>query len=82
MLADLEKNSGNLIADHNFKKTSDYMPEGLFVANCVDFMRDMPEGCVDLVVTSPPYDNLRDYNGYEFCFSAIADGLYKVILIN
>lgn len=33
-------------------KASDYVPEGLFVANCVDFMRDMPEGCVDLVVTS------------------------------
>ena len=79
MLTDVEKNSGNLITDHAFKKASDYVPEGLFVANCVDFMRDMPEGCVDLVVTSPPYDNLRDYNGYEFCFSAIANELYKVI---
>ena len=53
MLTDVEKNSGNLITDHAFKKASDYVPEGLFVANCVDFMRDMPEGCVDLVVTSP-----------------------------
>lgn len=51
---------------------------GLFVANCVDFMREMPEGCVDLTVTSPPYDSLRDYKGYEFDFEAIADGLYRV----
>jgi len=33
---------------------------GLHVANCIDFMTEMPENCVDLVVTSPPYDNLRN----------------------
>jgi len=27
---------------------------------------------VDLTVTSPPYDNLRTYNGYTFDFEAIA----------
>jgi len=30
----------------------------------MDVMRQMPDECVDLVVTSPPYDNLRDYHGY------------------
>lgn len=30
-------------------------------ADCLDFMRDMPDGCVDCVVTSPPYFGLRDY---------------------
>lgn len=33
---------------------------------------------VDLTVTSPPYDNLRDYQGYEFRFEDIAKGLYRV----
>jgi DNA modification methylase len=33
---------------------------------------------VDLTVTSPPYDNLRSYNGYTFDFEAIASGLYRV----
>lgn len=51
---------------------------GLFVADCVDFMREMPEGCVDLTVTSPPYDSLRDYKGYKFDFEAVAEGLYRV----
>ena len=27
----------------------------------------------DLILTSPPYDNLRSYGGYEFDFDAIAD---------
>lgn len=38
---------------------------------------------VDLVVTSPPYDNLRTYDGvcgWNFgVFQNIAEGLYKVI---
>jgi len=53
--------------------------EGLFTADCVDFMATMPDECVDLVVTSPPYDNLRNYKGYSFDFERIADGLFKVI---
>lgn len=52
---------------------------GLYVADCVEFMDSMPSDCVDLAITSPPYDNLRDYKGYRFDFSAIAQGLFKVI---
>jgi len=51
----------------------------LFVADCVEFMNTMPNDCVDLVVTSPPYDNLRDYKGYKFDFHAVAQGLFKVL---
>ncbi len=46
--------------------------------DCVDFMKSMDEGCVDLTVTSPPYDDLRNYNGYQFDFESIARGLYRV----
>ncbi len=31
--------------------------------DCLDVMKTIPDGSVDLVVTSPPYDNLRTYNG-------------------
>ncbi len=49
------------------------------VANCVDFMRDeMENESVDLTITSPPYDNLRDYKGYSFPFETIAKELYRV----
>ena len=50
----------------------------LIVGNCVDIMRGLPEGSVKLTVTSPPYDSLRDYKGYDFPFEAIADELYRV----
>jgi site-specific DNA-methyltransferase (adenine-specific) len=46
--------------------------------NCLDTMARMPNGLIDLTVTSPPYDNLRDYNGYSFDFEAIAKELYRV----
>ncbi len=51
----------------------------IHVSDCVDFMmRKMSPGVVALTVTSPPYDNLRDYRGYEFPFKDIAKGLLRV----
>ena len=52
--------------------------DGLYVAEASEYMSRMTENVVDLTVTSPPYDDLRDYHGYEFCFEAIAEGLWKV----
>ena len=34
-----------------------------FEGDCFDVMRDLPDGSVDMVVTSPPYDEMRTYNG-------------------
>lgn len=51
--------------------------------DCLELMRDIPDGSVDMVVTSPPYDNLRTYNGmpaFTFdVFRPIADQLTRVI---
>jgi site-specific DNA-methyltransferase (adenine-specific) len=61
-----------------YEKHQDTRIEGLYTADCVDFMASMPPECVDLVVTSPPYDNLRNYKGYSFPFERIAESLFKV----
>ncbi len=50
----------------------------LIVGNCVHVMRNMPAGLIDLTVTSPPYDSLRDYKGYDFPFEEIANELFRV----
>ncbi len=50
----------------------------IYQGDCVDVMRTFPEGVIDLTVTSPPYDNLRTYKGYEFNFEEIAKELYRV----
>jgi len=44
----------------------------------VEVMRQMPDNCIDLTVTSPPYDNLRTYNGFSFDFEGVAKELYRI----
>ena len=34
---------------------------------------------IDLVITSPPYDNLRNYNGYDFEFELLAKELFRIV---
>ena len=46
--------------------------------DCVQGMKLLDDCSVDLTVTSPPYDNLRTYNGYSFDFEAVAKELYRV----
>ncbi|MXX50690.1 MAG: site-specific DNA-methyltransferase [Chloroflexi bacterium] len=46
--------------------------------DCVERMRAMPDASVQLTVTSPPYDELREYKGYRFPFEDIAQQLYRV----
>ena len=48
----------------------------LYLGNCLDIMPELKQ--VDLTVTSPPYGNLRDYDGYNFNFKAIANQLYRI----
>lgn len=50
----------------------------IYNENCLDTMAKMPDKFVDLVVTSPPYDNIRRYNGYTFEFEKIASELYRI----
>jgi DNA modification methylase len=46
--------------------------------NCLDVMGKFKDNVVDLTVTSPPYDGLRNYNGYSFPFEEISQELYRV----
>ena len=47
--------------------------------DCLEVMKEIPDKSVDMVLTSPPYDNLRDYKGYSFNFEGIAKELYRII---
>ena len=41
-------------------------------------IKELPNDCIDLTVTSPPYDNLRTYEGFSWDFEALAKELYRV----
>jgi site-specific DNA-methyltransferase (adenine-specific) len=50
----------------------------IYIENCIDTMKKMADNSINLTVTSPPYDDLRTYNGYSFDFETIASELYRV----
>lgn len=48
--------------------------------NCLLTMKAMPDNFVDLVVTSPPYDEMREYEGNTFTeFEEVAEALFRVV---
>lgn len=50
----------------------------IYNENCLETMAKMEDNLIDLTVTSPPYDDLRDYKGYSFEFEKVAKELYRV----
>lgn len=50
----------------------------IYNEDCLLTMAKMSDNFIDLTVTSPPYDNLRTYNGYSFDFENVAKELYRV----
>lgn len=49
----------------------------IYNENCVETLKRMPADFIDMTITSPPYDDLRDYNGYHFPVEEIAGLLFK-----
>lgn len=50
--------------------------------HCLDaltLLRGLSSNYVDMALTSPPYDNLRTYNGYSWDFEGIAMEAYRVL---
>jgi len=55
----------------------------LMQGDCLERMKEIPDGSVDLTVTSPPYDNLRSYNGNnehwgEHVWKEVISEIYRV----
>lgn len=55
----------------------------LIHGDCLEEMKKIPDGSIDITVTSPPYDNLRTYNGNnalwgEHVWKAVIKDLFRV----
>ena len=54
----------------------------LMLGDCLERMKEIPDGSVDLTVTSPPYDNLRNYNNSldwgEHVWKPVLQELFRV----
>ena len=56
----------------------------IYLGDSETVLKDIPNNTVDMVITSPPYDNLRNYNGVGDTwnhqkFQAIANELFRVL---
>jgi DNA modification methylase len=49
----------------------------IYNENCIETLARMSDDLLDMTITSPPYDDLRDYNGYHFPVEQIAASLLK-----
>lgn len=55
------------------------MMTNLFCGDNVEVLRrEVADNSIQLTVTSPPYDNLRKYNGFTWDFEGVASELYRV----
>ena len=50
----------------------------IYNRDCLEGMRQLEDKSIDLTVTSPPYDDLREYNGYSFDFEKTSHELYRI----
>lgn len=49
----------------------------VYTANCLDYLAQQPDNSIKFTITSPPYDDIRDYKGYSFPFEQIAQQLWR-----
>lgn len=64
---------------NNLEKIGPYSVNGIYCMDCVQAMKELPEKTIDVVVTSPPYDNLRNYNGFAFDLHATGEQIFRVL---
>jgi DNA modification methylase len=50
----------------------------IYQEDCLHTMARMPDDYVDLTLTSPPYDDMRSYNGYSVDVEAIIQSLFRI----
>lgn len=52
----------------------------LIHGDCVLEMKKLPDECIPLTVTSPPFDQMRVYGGHPFDFESVARELFRITM--
>jgi site-specific DNA-methyltransferase (adenine-specific) len=48
--------------------------------DCLSYLKTLADDSIKFTLTSPPYDDIRDYNGYSFPFEDIAKELWRTTM--
>ena len=49
----------------------------IYNLDCLAYLKTLPDNSIKFTLTSPPYDDIRDYKGYSFPFEDIAKELWR-----
>src|SRR3989344_5999178 len=61
-------------------KLGEFELNNVYCGDNVEHMKKIPDNSVDLVVTSPPYDQLRDYEGdLSFDLHATGEQIFRIL---
>ena len=61
------------------QKYSDLPFNKILCGDAVEVLKKIPSNSIDLVVTSPPYDDIRAYNGFSLNLPAIGKELNRIL---
>lgn len=56
-----------------------YELNDIYQTDCIEGLKKLPERSIDLCVSSPPYDGIRDYNGFSLDLHSVGIELYRVM---
>jgi site-specific DNA-methyltransferase (adenine-specific) len=51
----------------------------IICTDCVEGMKQLPPNCIDMVVTSPPYDGIRKYKGFIYDLHATGKEIFRIL---
>lgn len=51
----------------------------IICGDCVAVMKNIPDNSIDMVVTSPPYDDVRNYNGFSFNLHDTGKEIFRIL---
>lgn len=57
----------------------EHFTDAILHGDSVDVLKKLPDNCIDMVVTSPPYDALRNYHGFTLDLHRIGKQLHRVL---
>lgn len=51
----------------------------IICGNNIDIIKNIRKESIDLIITSPPYDEIRDYCGYKLDLHILGEELYRIL---
>src|SRR3989339_1659510 len=74
-----ELQATELLPQKEIKKFSVLPLNEIICGDAVAELKKFPDNSIDLIVTSPPYDGIRKYNGFSFDLPATGKEIYRVL---